>query len=259
MSMVNTKLNELGLENTNFTNPYGLHDTNHYTTAYDLAKIMQYCIKNDTFRKIAGSASCVIPSTNLSNSRLYSSTNELLDASSSYYYKYVTCGKTGYTSQAGECLVSVAYRDDLELICVVLGSDARFSDTVKLYEYGYSNFSLKKLFSKGDYVTQTVVSNATKDTKTLNLLSSDDVYALVDNSATIPDYTVNLSSTISAPIQEGDILGAFSYNIDGTIISANLLAANDVERSQILTYILYIGMGCVTILIAFELLRKNKN
>ena len=64
VSMMNTKINELGLTNTHFTNPYGLQDDNHYTTAYDLAKIMQYCMENDDFRRIAGSVSCSIPATN---------------------------------------------------------------------------------------------------------------------------------------------------------------------------------------------------
>ena len=71
VSMMNTKANELGLSNTHFTNPYGLQDDNHYTTAHDLAIIMQYCLKNDAFRKIAGQASCAIPATNKSNPRKF--------------------------------------------------------------------------------------------------------------------------------------------------------------------------------------------
>ena len=85
VSMMNTKANELGLSNTHFTNPYGLQDDNHYTTAHDLAIIMQYCLKNDDFRKIAGQASCAIPATNKSNPRKYDSTNELLIAGNSNY------------------------------------------------------------------------------------------------------------------------------------------------------------------------------
>ena len=118
--MMNTKVSELGLENTHFTNPSGKHDENHYTTAYDLSKIMQYCMKNSTFRTLAGLKSCVIPATNKYDERIFSSTNELLTASN-YYYKYAIAGKTGYTTEAKNCLVSVANKDDLELISVVLG------------------------------------------------------------------------------------------------------------------------------------------
>lgn len=112
-TMMNTKVSELGLENTHFTNPSGKHDENHYTTAYDLSKIMQYCMKNSTFRTLAGLKSCVIPATNKYDERIFSSTNELLTASN-YYYKYAIAGKTGYTTEAKNCLVSVANKDDLE-------------------------------------------------------------------------------------------------------------------------------------------------
>lgn len=98
--MMNTRINELGLSNSHFTNVYGMHNENHYTTAHDLAIIMKYCLKNDTFRKISGQASCSIPSTNKYGTRTYNSTNELLIPNSSSYYKYLTTGKTGFTSQA---------------------------------------------------------------------------------------------------------------------------------------------------------------
>ena len=78
VSMMNTKVNELELTNTHFTNPYGLQEDNHYTTAFDLAKIMQYCVQNDDFRRIAGSVSCSIPATNKSGVRSYTSTNQLI-------------------------------------------------------------------------------------------------------------------------------------------------------------------------------------
>lgn len=122
-SMMNTKLNDLGLENTHFTNSYGKQEEEHYTTAHDLALLMQYCMKNETFRKIAGSASCAIPATNQYGTRLYHSTNEMLIPKNTYYYRYMTAGKTGYTSQAGECLVSTAYKDGIELIGVILGGE----------------------------------------------------------------------------------------------------------------------------------------
>ena len=87
INMMNTKINELGITNSHFTNAYGKHDENHYTTAKDLANIMQYCLKNETFRKISGKASCAISATNKYGTRSYSSTNELSIPSSSSYYK----------------------------------------------------------------------------------------------------------------------------------------------------------------------------
>ena len=145
ISMMNTKVNELGLTNTHFTNAYGLQEDNHYTTAYDLAKIMQYCMQNDDFRRIAGSVSCSIPATNKSGVRSYTSTNQLILPDSPNYYSYVTVGKTGFTTEAGRCLVSCAYRNDMELTCVILGGtlsddgiSSRFTDSITLYEYGFN-------------------------------------------------------------------------------------------------------------------------
>ena len=123
VSMMNTKLSDLNLDNSHFTNTYGKHEENHYTTAHDLAILMQYCMKNEDFRKIAGSASCSIPATNKYGARSYTSTNEILIPESRNYYPYVIAGKTGFTTPAGECLVSMAYKDGLELIAVVLGGE----------------------------------------------------------------------------------------------------------------------------------------
>ena len=120
VSMMNQKANDLKLENTHFTNTYGLQDPNHYTTAKDLSVIMQYCLNNKDFRRISAMSSCYIPPTNKSGSRNYVATNKLLVQEDSNYYKYATAGKTGFTTEAGDCLVSCAFKNDIELICVVL-------------------------------------------------------------------------------------------------------------------------------------------
>lgn len=245
VSMMNTKLNELGLSNSHFTNTYGKHDKNHYTTAHDLAILMQYCMKNDTFRKIAGSASCAIPATNKSSERLYTSTNELLIPNNKHYYSYLTAGKTGFTSQAKNCLVSSGYKNNLELICVVLGCDvntySRFTETKTLYEYAYSNFSIRTIFEQNDIGYKIEVSNATDDTKNLDLLIDETVSVLVKNSDFNDGFTpeISLNENISAPIFEGDVLGEISYTIDGVEYSCDLIASNDVEKSKIVFYLIY--------------------
>ena len=187
VSMMNTKIHELNLSHTHFTNTFGMHDDNHYTTAQDLANIMKYCIKNEDFRKLAGSASCAIPATNKYDIRKYNSTNELIIPNNKNYYPYLTSGKTGYTKQAGDCLVSCSYKDDLELICVILGGktvndiSTRFSETKTLYEYGYNNYSIKTILNTNDVVTQIEISNGTKDTKNLDLLANNTISTLLKN------------------------------------------------------------------------------
>ena len=257
VAMMNTKINELGLSDTHFTNPYGLQDNNHYTTAHDLAIIMQYCLKNVDFRKIAGQASCAIPSTNKSEPRKYSSTNELLVAGNSNYYPNLIAGKTGYTSEAGECLVSAVYNDNLELVGVILNSNNRFKDTRSLYNYGYTNFSIKNIVNEKDIITNVEVKNATKDTKNLNLLVSEDIPVLANNSDDLSkiEPQITLNSDIKAPIEDGQVLGKVSYSVNGITYSTDLIAANNVEKSNFVLYCLY-GLGIlILILIIYKIIK----
>ena len=260
VSMMNTKANELGLSNTHFTNPYGLQDDNHYTTAHDLAIIMQYCIKNNNFRKIAGQASCAIPATNKSNPRKYDSTNELLIAGNSNYYSNLIAGKTGYTSKAGGCLVSVAYSNDLELIGVILNSNNRFKDTRSLYNYGYKNFSIKNIVNEKDIITNIEVKNATINTKNLNLLVSENIPVLANNSddLTTIQPEISLNANIEAPIEEGQIMGKVSYTVNGITYTTTLIAANNVEKSKLLIYILY-GFGLLILILIIYSFFKSRN
>ena len=266
VSMMNTKVNELGLTNTHFTNAYGLQDEEHYTTAYDLSIIMQYCLENDDFRRIAGSASCSIPATNKSDVRSYVSTNQLIVPDNPNYYSYVTVGKTGFTTEAGECLVSCAYRNDLELICVVLGGtvidgvSTRFSESKTLYEYGFNNFSLKNIANPGDVITEIQVSNGTPDTKSLDLAFTDSIYVLINNSDLETNYTpeIQLNSDISAPITQGDVLGSVVYTIDGIQYTSDIVATHNVESSQLLQFVLQIGGLFIVLLITFKIFFSNK-
>ena len=267
VNMMNNKVYELNLSNTHFTNTYGLQDNNHYTTAHDLATIMQYCLKNSDFRRIAGSSSCSISETNKSGSRFFSSTNELLVPTSSYYYKYVTSGKTGFTTEAGECLVSSAYNNNLELVCVVLGGSVvdnvstRFSESKILYEYGFNNFSFKNIANPGDLITQINVANGSYSTANLDLAFTDSINVLVNNNDLNTSYipTINLNTNISAPISQGDILGTVTYNIDGINYSSNLIATHNVEKSKLLEFICIIIISFVILLIILIIFFPKKS
>lgn len=156
---MNEKATELGCTNSNFTNPSGIHEENHYSSANDLAKIAVYCMKNDTFRKIVSLKSCYIPATNKSDSRFYRNTNQLLQ-DGQYYYSYCIGIKTGFTSPAKNCLISASNKNGVELISVVLGGDStsdgkdtRYLDSMNLFEYGYKNYSLKLITNSIYYNT----------------------------------------------------------------------------------------------------------
>ena len=128
-NMMNNRAKELGCENTHFVNPNGVHNEDHYSTAYDLFLIAQEAMKNETFRKMVATPSYTLPATNKYSSadRVLSNTNALIHVNDSnradnYYYEDAIGIKTGYTSEAKNCLIAASNRDSLEFITVVLGS-----------------------------------------------------------------------------------------------------------------------------------------
>ena len=266
--LMNNKVSELGLTNTHFTNPSGMHDENHYTTAHDLAIIMKYCMKNDTFRSLSSLKYCTIPATNKYDVRVFNTTNELLiydnrDVSSNYYYKYAIAGKTGYTTQAKNCLVSVAKKENLELICVVLSAgiypnnvSAKFVDTKSIFDYGYNNYTIKKLREKDAIATQIEIGNGTKETRNLDLLISDDLSALVtqDEFDTEFEPQIELQDNLFAPIAQGQVVGKITYTIDGMQYSSNLLASHSVEQSGFITIVVQIILVIIILFLLYKLL-----
>lgn len=142
--MMNKKAEELGCKHTHFVTPNGLHDDDHYTTAYDMALIMRAAIHNDQFREIAGTVNYTIPPTNLTDeSRPLWTGTKMINPANPYYYEYCEGGKNGYTTDANNTLVTFARKDGLELICVVLDCDGlkyTFSDSKALYNYCFNNY-----------------------------------------------------------------------------------------------------------------------
>lgn len=250
--LMNEKIVELGLSSTHFTNSYGLHDIDHYSSAYDLAIILNYCISNPTYLEISQITSCTINATNLSDERVYSNGNKLLLPNHDYYYEFATAGKTGFTTPAGNCLVSSASKDNLDLVCVVLNSSSTFLDSSALFEYAFSKFTYVELMQKNSIVTQIQVSNTSSNNKMLELKTNNSIGAVVnvDNLSNY-DYTLSIYEDVHAPIEEGAILGTISYVVGDNVYSAELLAARTVDSSNMFVYIFGIAF---IIIIAYILL-----
>ena len=140
-NLMNQKAAFLGLSSTHFTSPHGLDHDEHYTTAYELALITDYALKNDTFSKIVKTKNHTV---NINgHPKELSNTNELLG-----YVDGVYGVKTGFTNGANRCLVSACNRNNIDIICIVLGCDTkkdRTSDSIKLINYIYNNFTLVNL------------------------------------------------------------------------------------------------------------------
>lgn len=139
---MNERAASLGCTNTHFMNPSGLHDDNHYTTARDLATIACAAFQNKTFRKIIGTEYYIEPKTNLTDEERWLNNHNKMLLSGEKHYDGCLGGKTGYTTTAGNTLVTFAERDNMRLVCVVLADTLRFqySDTASLFDYGFGNF-----------------------------------------------------------------------------------------------------------------------
>ena len=148
VKLMNEKAKELGAVNTNFVNPHGLHDVNHYTTAYDMALITREAMKNPDFVRIAGSKMYTMSATNKQGEeRLHSNQNLMLHPGQ-YYYEYARFGKNGFTTPAQNTMVVEAKRGSLELVCVVMHcTDGyyKYTEAAKLLDFCYDNFYKTKI------------------------------------------------------------------------------------------------------------------
>ena len=153
--MMNDRVEELGLENTHFTNANGLYDDNHYTSAYDLAVIAKDFFSYEMLCKIARTPKTEFHASPTQPDDIPINSKNMLLPGRKYEYEYLVGSKTGYTDKARQTLVSCAKKDGMELICVVLKEESptQFTDTIALFDYGFNNFTLEKV--KGNEINFT--------------------------------------------------------------------------------------------------------
>lgn len=263
-SMMNTKAMELGCKNTHFVNPNGVHDDNHYSTAYDLSLIAKEAMKNDIFRQIVSTASYTLPSSNKYSriDRTLITTNDLIKKQSDNYYEYAIGIKTGFTTPAKNCLVSSATKDGKTLISVVLRSNTdnnRYNDAKTLFNYGFDNFSKKDIIKAGSTIKTIDVKNATSSTKNLNLVAETGINTIVTNDKlndTI-EPQINLNEHLQAPIKKDSIVGTATYTVDNIKYTINLKAGNEVKKSYTLYLVIVIAIIAL-LFIFFEKPNKKK-
>ena len=150
VELMNQKAAELGCTNTHFTNPNGLPDENHYTTARDMALIAQAAYANKTFRQICQTQYYCIPTTNVCGEKRWLSNHHKMLPEGIYAYEGCTGGKTGFTQAALNTLVTYAERDGRRLVCVSLRTNGAqiYTDTASLLDYGFQNFQNITVFSR---------------------------------------------------------------------------------------------------------------
>lgn len=267
VNLMNEKAIELGCTNTHFVTTNGLHDDNHYTTAKDLAIITRYCMQNETFRKIVSMKKCVIAATNKSDERVYKNTNDLINPSSGYYYPSCIGIKTGFTSEAKNCLISACSKNGLQVIAVVLGASitenyksARYVDSKTLYDYVYSNYSIQNIAKASSVIKTIEVKNATDETKSLDLKLEKELNVLVNNKDKENIQTeIIINDNTSAPIATNAVVGNITYTVGNDKYTINLLASHDVVKKENIIWILRISLILIfLILIIFVIFKISK-
>lgn len=229
---MNRRAERIGMKNTNFITPSGLHDDEHYSTAYDMALLTREALKNECFSEICRTKSIKLSSDGFKTDKYLSNTNRLLSK-----YQYCIGVKTGFTDEAGRCLVSAAEKDGVKLIAVTLNAGDDWNDHIKMYETGFACTKRVKLDDFTDNVTVDVVGGTSDCIKCK--LSSPPEFTAVNG--TLPDISekIFIPDFLYAPIMPGDEVGYVEYSSYGNVICKRAVVADeacpyketDVKRS----------------------------
>ncbi len=248
VELMNQRAAELGCTNTHFNNAHGLPDTNHYTSARDMAIITQRALELPTFREICSTASYTVPATNMSGARQLSNTNALINRAyydGRYFYPYAHGVKTGHTDEAGYCLISIAEKGELSLLIVVMGcamtvddeglqTVGSFADSIALYNWAFDTFSYQVVLDTDEVVAGMPLVDGRKET--VDVYASTPVTALMPDDPDLLDLDVvyyQEEGTVTAPIRKGTAVGEVNVYMGGELLgSSQLITGSNVGRSN---------------------------
>ena len=194
--LMNDRAKELGAKDTHFTNANGLPDPSHYTSAYDMALITRAAMQYPEFRSLAGTTSYEIPPTNKqSETRRLNNRNYMFTLNDTYPGAFA--GKTGWTEEAGHTLVTIAERDGVTLICIVMHSDgvvdAQYIDSTAILDYGFDNYT-RAVVSKDRVEPKTMLLTGSEGMQQeVRLTRTEDMPVLLPAGVTVDDLSVKLS------------------------------------------------------------------
>ena len=237
-NMMNQKAKQLNLKNTHFVTPHGLDNEEHYTTAYELAKITDYALKNKTIAKIVATKSTTIYINEMP--RQINNTNELLGNVEGVYGV-----KTGFTNNAGRCLVTSVKRGDMDLIVVVLGADTRkdrAKDSMKLIEYAFKKYrviNVEEIINKEFELWKQINENRIYiDKGTTNVeLELEDIKIKKLTGENEPKIEINAVSNLVAPVEKEKRIGTLTVKIGNEIIEEiEIKTKNEVNKRGIIEY-----------------------
>ena len=242
-NLMNKKAQSLGLTNTHFVTPHGLDNDEHYTTAYELAKLADYALKNQTFANIVATKNYTVTingySKNLNN------TNELLGNLNGVYGV-----KTGFTNGANRCLVTSIKRDDLDIICIVLGADTkkfRTQDSVKLIEYTYKNYEMVDIYSiihsefdswKKDNLSKFNIIKGISNDLDISLvkIENNKIPIKKENVKDI-SVVIDCSYILNSPVYKNTSIGTLNLSIKNEVIlNLDIIVNNTIKKKSSFDY-----------------------
>lgn len=231
--MMNDRAKKAGAKNTNFVNANGLHDPNHYVTAYDMAMITRAASQYSVFNDIVNSTAYTIPTNNKRKEAFTSyQRHKMVWPASGYYYDGIIGGKTGFTDQSGTTLVTYAKRNDMTLICVVLNSNGYnvYKDTTVLLDFGFNNFSLVNASENDKRLSDSVSHNLSSPFETDNSSISLDSgsYVVLPKGTNISD----LNTSVDFKLSENSF-GTITYKYgERTVGSAKLVYTSSTSNEE---------------------------
>ena len=234
-NMMNSKATSLGLSSTHFVTPHGLDDDNHYTTAYELALITNYALKNDVFANLVKTKTYTISINN--HPKTLSNTNELLGNLDGVYGV-----KTGFTNGANRCLVTAVKRDNMDIICIVLGADTkkdRTKDSINLINYSFNNFKMVNIKEKitNEFVNWKICNSSSFRVEkgvsdSVDIIIQDipyDFFPIKCNQTDDMSIYIYCNTELTAPLPSGSTLGYLAVSVNNqTVLTLNLYNSNSI-------------------------------
>lgn len=219
VELMNKKAEELKLSDTHFENPSGLPDKNHYSTAYDMAILMSYALKNEDFEKIVSTKECKIETQN-SVTHLKNH-NKLL-----WKYPFASGGKTGFTKSCGRCFVSSAKKGGVALVAVTLNAPDDWNDHMKLLEYGFEKVKLTEIIESNQILCTRKIGGSKA-----NILAKNSVILPLKNGRKFPvTCKIRLDDNMEKPVRLGTHLGYGDIYVDGFYSgSVELISGQDIS------------------------------
>lgn len=239
VNLMNQKAAQLECKSTHFVNPHGLFDSMHYSTALDLSVITKYAFEKPYFEEITATSQYYVKKMDTK----IETTNYMIDPSyPQYYYAPVKGVKTGYTDEAGKCLITTAEKDEYRYMCIALGAPFSYADeinyamldTKQMYEWAFNNISYIELLPNNDVMKTLPVEfvwgdeyvDAVTDGSVSALLPNNYDESLVSTKVDLPDY-------VSAPIEKNQVFGSVSVYYDSQLVgTSNIISLEDIERDQ---------------------------